>query len=262
MHRILTFMAVMAVAAVASAVSSRAQPIPPLTLAYSDEDLFPFQTGAGTIPLSRPGVAVELIRIAAGDAGVPLVLKRMPGKRVLAEIESGALDGGFLFSFMAERASAMVFPMRDGAPDSARRVTTLNYVLYRRTGTSLSFDGTKITGLSGAIGINNGFSIGEELRRLGATVSEAQTTEQNVRKLESGRIGGYAMHDAIADPFIAANRIRGLEKLPTPLLRKDYFLVFSRRFAEAQPGLAERLWDGVSRLRELELAGLMSKYRD
>src|SRR3546814_19503415 len=59
---------------------------------------------------------------------------RMPGLRVLAELQGDALDGALLFSHSREREAQGAFPMRDGVPDATRRLATLSYALYTLRG--------------------------------------------------------------------------------------------------------------------------------
>jgi polar amino acid transport system substrate-binding protein len=235
-----------------------------VSLAYGDSPSAPFTIGGNLVVPTKPGIAIEIAKAAVTDAGCTVKLTRLPGQRVLRAVEIGDFDGAIMFSHSAQRARAMEYPIRDGTPDSARRLATLRYFLYRRKGDKISWDGATLKNPGGLpIGINYGFSIGELLVKLGSKTEEVKTTEQNLGKLRLGRIAGYAMQEHIADAMILSLHYENeIEKLPMPLLTKDYFLTFSHAFYLAHPELAEKIWILIGEKREPMTHTLLPQYHN
>lgn len=233
-----------------------------LTVAYSDTAAPPYLIGDGTAVPAQPGIAVELVNLAAAAIHCKVTWERLPNRRVLRAVELGEVDAMLMFSYSEERAAFAVYPMLAGKPDSRLRLAALQYHVYTLTGSPLTWDGKQFDPLPGVLGVNAGYSVGADLRKAGFTVEEARTTEQNFQKLRLKRIAAYVMQDDPADLVIDTQGIRDVRKLPVPYSSKDYFLPFSKlRYAQA-PDVAERLWDSIAKVRRTHIQGLLHQYSD
>ncbi len=232
-----------------------------IRLGYSDVENFPFQSGDGSVVGDPPGLAVELIRLAAQELHVDVEFVRLPAMRLFVAMQSNDIDGAFIFSFKEDRLQYGSFPMRDGKPDRARRITTINYSFYKSAASTVSWNGSALSNIATPVGMNTGFSIGDDLRKLGLTVDDgAKGTAQNMSKLQRGRIGAYATLEASADAYLQRYRIGDVVKLNPPIASRDYYLMFSKRFGEANGALAERLWSRIGALRDKRSGELIEKY--
>lgn len=166
----------------------------------------------------------------------------------------------FAIRFKEERLQSGQYPMKDGQPDSNRRIITISYYVYKMKDSLLDWDGTQFLNLNGAIGANTGYSIVGDLRNKGIEVEEAKETEQNFEKLQLGRIAGYATQDITADRLIASGQYGEVVKVPTPLATKDYFLMFSNQFMEEHADIAEQLWTKIGELRDSVTEEALPKY--
>lgn len=229
---------------------------------YAAGEAQPFQLGEGeAVPAERPGIAVELMQMAAQAEGVDLSLGRLPNRRVVVSVATNVNDCAFALSFLPDRAASLHYPMRNGRLDRTRRVGSSTYVVYRRAGSAVQWDGRRFAGLNEmAVGINAGFAARDELARMNVTVEEAETTASNMGKLAAGRIAAYVVHAAIGDDYLARNPSPGIEKVPVPFQVKDYYVVLSRKFVADHPDLAERLWDRLGTLREQHEADMSKRY--
>lgn len=232
-----------------------------IALIYSIDPIPPLIMGDGEQIPEHPGSAIELLQRAAGDIGCTLRLKRAPTLRVLASVESGSQDGAFIYAYNAERSARFAYPLTDGAVDSARRLTSLAYAVYRRRGTVLQWDGQRFIGLDKPLGINRGWSIGEDLRADGIAVEEAPSTWRNLAKLRAGRLAGYVSLREAGDEALRHYQIEDVERMTAPFMTKDYFVIFNRDFQARNPQLLERLWSRIGQLRDATLAELAVKYQ-
>lgn len=233
-----------------------------LRVAYEDRELPPYYLGNGAeVDAQRPGLSVELVRMAATDLGLDLRITRMPWLRCLAALERGEIDAIFNASFKEDRMANGVYPMLRGHPDPSRRIAAVTYVLYRKAGGAVAWDGRSLAHLStlgGPIGTPAGYSIADDLEKAGVPVQEAPDTTANFRKLDAGRITAVATLDVIGDALLPS--FPGLEKVEPPLVTKDYFVMLSHQFVTAHPVMADRLWQRIATLRDAKGPELVRKY--
>jgi len=229
-------------------------------LAYADIEVFPNQLGGSADIPADPGIAVEILQHGFAEAGIGLQLVRLPNRRVLESVKTGEVDGAFLFSFNAERNRYAAYPQKDGAIDASRRLARQTYVIYKRADDALGFDGRGFSNLETAIAANSGFSVADDLKRLGVPVIEVETTSMAFGMLQAGRVDGYAVMDSTGDPYLRDAGIGTIAKLPVPISSKDYYLIFGRTFQAADPVFVERIWDQLTRTRAALQSALDRKY--
>ncbi|MDN3578984.1 transporter substrate-binding domain-containing protein [Chitinimonas viridis] len=232
-----------------------------LKLGYSDVENFPYQMGNGERPAAPPGLAVDLIDLAAQDIGIKVEFIRMPARRLLQDMGAGLIDGAFIFSFKDDRLAFGHYPMRGDKPDSSRRITTINYVLYQRADAKLAWDGSKLSGSSMPVGINYTFSVGDDLKKLGIAIDDtAKSTTQNMTKLLTGRIDAYATLEDSGDSYLARRQETRVVKMNPPITSRDYYLMFGKSFMTKHPQQAEQLWQRLGQLRDKQTPLLLNKY--
>ena len=231
---------------VALVPSASADPV--LRVAYPETENPPRITGQGAgVPADKPGISVELLRMAADKAGVTLELVRVPWKRCLYLLENAYIDATFHASYTEERTRYAVYPMRGGKPDTGRAIYTNRYAIYTLKGTELRWDGRSLASADKPLGTLSGNAVAEDLKRLGAAVEEAPGVRSNMEKLKTGRIAAYVEIEGIGDEFLAGNRAEfaAVEKLASPFQDKHYFVVLSKPFYEKNPQLAEAFFDAI-----------------
>ena len=231
-----------------------------LKIAYSDVEFFPYQMGNGLEIANPPGIALDLINEAAKELGIQIEYIRLPNKRVLYSLKSGAIQGAFCYSFSADRLSSGAYPMKAGKPDRSQRINTISYYLYKQKNSPLTWDGKTIANLNGKVGANSGNSIVDNLKELGLQCEDAITTDQNLKKLSYGRIAAYAGQDTNVNVYIAKGHYGDIIQLPIPLVTKDYYLLFSNQFMSENPELAKKIWSKIAEIRDSRVPLLLPKY--
>lgn len=219
-----------------------------IVLCFEDTDVLPWRTRQKT------GLNFTLLNAVAERMSLDFHYQGRPWRRCLDALRSGRVDGSFGMSYTPERAAFIVYPA--GNPtDVDKRMFDGGYVLVRRRGTDVAYDGTQIRGLDGPVGTEPATSITQDLRRRGYDVDdEAPSPRALLRKLASGRIGAAAVGtDQMNQQWQTGEAwLDGLEVLPVPLVDKPYFLVFSQAFVTSHPQLAERIWDSIAEVRDSE----------
>ncbi len=245
----------------ATTIVSQAQAGESLRVAYEDKALPPYYIGDSVqVDPVSPGISVELVRMAGEALGIEVQLVRMPWTRCLNLLQKGEVDAIFNASFKEDRLDNGVYPTKAGKPDPARRIATVAYSLYAPSGSAVTWDGKALNGISGSVGTPAGYSIGDDLARIGVKVEEAPDTVANFRKLSSGRIAAVATLDTSGDALLASGQYPRLIKIEPALSTKDYFLMISHQYYAAKRPLAERLWQTIADLREKKGADLRVKY--
>jgi polar amino acid transport system substrate-binding protein len=219
-----------------------------LTLCYEDQDSYPWVMTDGS------GLNLQLLHLVASAQHIQLSLVAVPWKRCLAGLAQGVYDGAFAASFKAERLSLGRYPVdADGRLDERKRLHTSTYALYRRKGSTVSWNGQEFRQLHGRIGSLSGFSISDFIRAQGAEVDESNRDPVALlRMLSHKRVEAAALQSLRGDFVLQANPdlAAQLEKLELPLEDKAYYLMLSNGYVAAHPQQASELWDEIERQRE------------
>jgi polar amino acid transport system substrate-binding protein len=216
---------------------------PTITLCFERQEVLPWRT------LDGHGLDFELLDEAARRIGVTFDYRSMPWKRCLEQVKANELDGLFAASFSSERLAIGAYPGGRQA-DTARRLHTDSYILVRRKGSAIDWDGKQFRHVDGRVGFQLGYSVGEFLRSKQIPVDEgSQQADELVQKLMAGRLVAAALGGGDAVRLLRGPLVSQLEVLPVPLIEKPYYLVLSHRFVETDPQLAERIWDAIGAVR-------------
>ncbi len=238
-------------------------------VAYEDKEQPPYYMGwTEEVLPEAPGVVVEMIRMLETKIpGVRVSLTRVPWTRCLEGVRSNLYDATFNASYTSDRLEAGWYPTLDGThggkPDESKRITVMTYYLYVPAESSLDWDGKHFLNLRGTIGAQLGYSIVQDLKRLGVEVYEVASGARNIlRMLQSGRFSGAVLQAVTADGILeGSDEYSGIVKRPVPVVSKSYYLLLSHGFVEKHPELARRIWQAIEEIREEHFESLVNKYK-
>ena len=232
------------------------------TVSFEDKAQFPYYMGdSSTVLANKPGATVELIKLLESKIpGLKVVFQRCPVKRCLNDIETGAVDALFNLSFKESRLKIAAYPWKNGSVDTDRKLTTINYSFYKKKGTDFNWDGKNVSGTVKTIGAPAGYSIVGDLKKIGLTVSEATSTERNMKKLAAGRVSAVTTLDNKGDIAIKKPNFSNIEKVQPPFKAKPYYLVISNQFKDKNSAMAEKIWTTLAELRAQEFDKIAEKY--
>jgi polar amino acid transport system substrate-binding protein len=176
-------------------------------------------------------------------------IKMMPVKwsRGLELIKAGFVDGMINASYNDERSAYAVYPMKTGKPDSTKTLRLAIYSLYKNKNSTITWDGLKFDGIDADIVSINSYAIVDDLRKMGIAVKEESNTAWIIRCLAIGKVKSAALQSYVADEFLADNPslIENIIKVETPLKKKEYYLIFSKKFYHEHEELALAIWDAI-----------------
>lgn len=217
-----------------------------LVLCYENAEIHPWRLQ------NQQGLNFDLLRLAAEKLKVNLEFRGLPWKRCLAEVQARRMHGAFAVSFHSARLDVGAFP--GGAnPDFSKRMHVDRYVLVKRKGSAVQWNGKNFVGLDGAVGVQLGYSIGDHLRALGVDVDDGSPGPSALLdKLLAGRIQAAALGGSDAERLVSMNEgsATQLELLHPPLIEKPYFLILSHELVRQHPQLAQRLWGAIEDVRQ------------
>ncbi|MET7014217.1 transporter substrate-binding domain-containing protein [Uliginosibacterium flavum] len=217
-----------------------------LVFCAEDRDIRPWITRDGR------GLNFELLNRVARQAGLRFEYRQTSWKRCLEDLKQNSVDGAFGASFKAERLEFGAYPGGERA-DPRKRLNMDRYVLVRPKGARVDWDGKRLSGLKGPVGVQLGYSIADHLRSMGVAVDEGSPgAAELLRKLLAGHVEAVAMLDGEARSLLAEDLRYAalLEIVAQPLVEKPYYLLLSHRFLAARPELAEAIWQGIEQVRE------------
>jgi polar amino acid transport system substrate-binding protein len=239
----------------------------PVRILYDVFENPPLIDGNGTVidPV-KPGLTIEVLRAASERANIPIALSRTPWERGLYLLEAGEADAIFASSYVKERLRFGVYPLKDGRPDTSRKLFDQSYRLYVRAGSGIGWDGKTLSNFHAPVGATPGYAVVPVLRAMGVEVAEEPSHIANLRKLLAGRIDAYAELDTHVRALLRSDptEFGGIVELSPPVLTKPYYLMFSKIFYAKAPEVAERIWDAIALVNESSAYQdlLHSKYAD
>lgn len=194
----------------------------------------------------------RLLVDAGRAAGLQVKIGFLPSPRCRQALIRGEADAMPLPAIPAYLAE-LEFPMQSGRVDPAARLMRLRFVLLRRRGEALEWDGQGLSPPNARVGIRLGLaSLSTRLESLGAVLDDkAFSNEQLLSKLLARRIDMAAM--SLPEFEVLKSSQPGaaeVEALALPLLETDLHLAFSRRIKHVPVATLQAWRDQIARLRD------------
>jgi len=193
------------------------------------------------------------------------MLNSKPAKRGVMMMADNKVDGTFHMSFKTKRMKFGVYPMKDGKVDSSRKLMAYSYALYTLKNSPLQWNGSKLINLNGEIGTSIGFSIVDDLKKMGVRVYENSSLNGQMGMLSLGRIAAVVNIESLGDYALRSypQKFKDIIKIKPLFKTKDYYLMLSHKFVQEKSELAKNIWNEIKRIRETgEYAKIAEKYSD
>jgi polar amino acid transport system substrate-binding protein len=214
-----------------------------VSLCFESQDVLPWRTEKGG------GLNFVLLKMVEQRLDIHFDFQSIPWKRCLAQLKSNAVDGAFAVSYKPDRRELGEYPGGQQI-DASKRMHIDRYVIIRRKGSKVEWDGKSFQNLDGAVGFQLGYSVGDVLRGLNLEVDEgSQRADELARKLIAGRLGAAAVGGSDAQSLMRGPLAPQLEQLPIPIIEKPYFLILSHAMAASRPELSARIWRAIEEAR-------------
>lgn len=231
----------------------------------------PFVYGDYAISSEYPGITIDILKLIASKTGIKFTIDKRPWARVVKEVKSNELDGGFHFSFKEARKSFVAYPIEQGKtlPDSDYSISNRSYVLYRLKDNSIRWNGETLVHASNRpvnVAAVRGGSIISSLKEQGHNVVEVGRDGQMLKLLLLGRVDGLVGLENMIDAKIEsleADRQALIEKATPAVVNKPYYVAFSKKFYQDNPQTAWKIWEMIKQIKGSgELSEIVRRYTD
>ncbi len=245
-------------------LTGNADAIQTINLACQDTENFPFQTGNSlTIDWKKPGISMEQMKLLEKKLDIRINFKRRPWKRCLYEMQHNEVDGVFNASYKTKRLIFGVYPTKNGKVDPDKRSYSNSYHLFKLRSSPLKWDGKKFSNLKGSIGAPLGYSVVDDLKKMGINVHEKKNSIVNMRILNLGGLAGVAELGLAGDAYLRRypDKFKEIMKIKLPLSTKNYYLMLSYKFVKDHPKFSKTIWSAIEEIRKSnEYKIIASKY--
>lgn len=227
----------------------------PVVILYTDAENKINLDDLSKVPQKTNRIIYHMLKeILPNKYGIPIKLKPIQWSRGLDLIKLGLADGIINASYNEDREKYAVYPMKNGKHNPAKRLKGIEYMLYKNKNSSIEWDGKKITGIDGDIGAVKSYAIVKDFKKMGIDVKEFPSEWGIMKDVAIGKLKGTGMQAYMADiriekdPFLKENII----KMPVPLKKKDYYLIFSKKFYQERRETADAIWDKYEEYSQTE----------
>lgn len=212
-----------------------------LRLCTADQPFRPFTSPDGQGSLQR------LLRRAAHALPLRIDNYVAPRARCLQDARQGQADA-LIAIFTRDRLDYLAYPMAGTAPDVSQALAEARFMLYRRKGSAVDWDGRRFSHLDqGAIGVQRGFAYGPKLALLEQPVDAgALSAARLLDKLERGRVSVVILQEEEALAQLLQRREDRIEPLPEAFDDFALYLAVTPTFLARHTGLVQQLWRNIA----------------
>lgn len=205
-------------------------------------------------PMTFPdgsGQAQELLRRASKLQPVVVQNVVLPRFQCMERLRTGEVDA-MLAAFIEDRTSYSAYPMRRSEADPARAVGELNFMVSRRQGGKVDWDGKRFIGLGRQpVGTQPGLLHVSRLRQLGAVIDDSgDSPEQVFAMLAQNRVAAVVTQQGEGEILIARKYRGEIEMLPRPFVATPMYLVVNKAFYQKNQALIDAYWAVLPQVRQ------------
>lgn len=218
-------------------------------LCYEDVIVFPWITG------DKQGLALSEMQFIEKKLNIKFQFVRLPWKRCMLEAQSGKVDGLIAASFTQERTEWGVYPTKNnGELDSNLRLHSDSYTVYVRNDSQIKWKNGKFINLgSNQVGVQLGYSVGNDLRDAGYQVySATSTAAELLENLQNKTVNVAVLQHLPTLKTLNENPKLGLgiSAQKEPFKTMDQYLLFTKHFYERNKKLSHKIWNAIPLARE------------
>jgi len=231
----------------------------------------PFVYGDFDISSEYPGITIEILKLVEKKTEIKFIIDKRPWARVVKDVKSNELDGGFHFSFKEERRSFVSYPIEKGKeiPDIDYSISNRSYVLYKLKDDTIRWNGESIVhDLNRPVEVTaiRGGSITGDLKKQGYNLLEANADGQMLKLLLLSRVDAIVGLENMIDAKIETltpDQQKLIAKTSPEIVNKPYYVAFSKKFYQNHPQTAWTIWETIKLIKSSgELSEIVKRYSD
>ena len=181
---------------------------------------YPFTFSKGD---QAKGIHIEIVHQALENLNYTVNFYPKPWKRCLKDAQNGKYGAVVSASYKHERAEYLFYPDDAGsAKKSLWRITQVEYIVITNADSSYLFDGDLKT-LPSPVRTPLGYSIADDLRSAGVTVTEIPDITNCVNQLVKSKRGSFVTPPENAPIFLNDERFKGKLKIHQKPIKSKSF---------------------------------------
>lgn len=189
-----------------------------------------------------------LIASALKDLKIEVKYQYAPRERCLLKIKRGEVDAVFA-GVTTERMAYMTFPRKKNKEiDTSKALGTIVYRIYKKKDSNIDWDGKEFLNLGNkTVGVQRGLQVMTDLqaKNIKTDGDLVATAEQNLIKLNLGRIVAAAVEENQGDKILEDYNFQSLTKLSKPFSTSTVYLALSLSYYAKNTILAEKIWGQI-----------------
>ena len=204
-------------------------------------------------PMTLPdgtGQAQELLRRASVLQPVRIQNVVRPRFQCMEQLRLGEVDA-MLAAFIEDRTSYGAYPMKDSQPDPSRAVGDINFMVSRRHGGKVDWDGMQFVDLGRQpVGTQPGLLHVSLLRQLNVVIDDsANSPEQVFAMLAQNRVAAVVTQQGEGEALIARKYKNEIDMLPKPFQVTPVYLLVNKAFYQKHQAQIDAYWDAIRQAR-------------
>ncbi|WP_394147534.1 substrate-binding periplasmic protein [Shewanella atlantica] len=215
----------------------------------------------GVVVLGEHGVLADLLILTAEELAIELNFSFMPWKRCIQQLSQGKVDGIIAAIWASERDSWGVFPKAGEAVDNEMAIWFVDYLIYTKSGSVLTWDGKSFSGVRHGIAAPLGYIAHQKLSAMGVLHEQSLSLTDGFALLALERLDGYVVEETIGRRVVMDLQLSDkLESLTRPFMRVHWFMPVSHQWYKAYPEFSLSFWSTLSEIRKTQGERLLQHY--
>lgn len=204
-------------------------------------------------PLPNQKIELDKIKEIAQKNNIKVIFKAIPWKRALLLVEKGLIDGLIQASYKNNRSKYAKYPMKDNTLDRNKRLNDGDsYYIYRNINSKLRWDGKNFSN-EGTVAAMETYAVVDDLLvHKNISVKTFSNNIEIIRKVAKQKVDAYAGSSRVTEkvlkefPSLSKQIVREL----SPIRKKDYFLIFSKKIYSKKANNIEAIWHGLEKFNK------------
>jgi polar amino acid transport system substrate-binding protein len=226
---------------------------------YEADTYYPFTNDSTS--KEKPGILVEIIKEASKRSGLNLSIYRSSWKRCMSDLKQGKADVIAAMIWTNERAKWAVFPIIDSRLDSEKYVWKARYMIHKRKGSGLTWNGVSFNPKKAKISAPEGYVAYNKLKKLNNLPAKNFKATQALQLISKKRLDGFVLEELIGKTLVnKLNLSKTIVSLEKPMFETLWYAPLSSEFVYKNPVKAKTFFSEVKKVRIEKMEGLKKKY--
>lgn len=199
--------------------------------------------------ISYAGKYVAITAQALTQLQYQFVVDQLPWTRCTQLVETGVYTAAIGMGWTAERSKKYIFPPLSDT-QAPFRLSSINYPVYVRADSRLSWDGTAFNNVEFGIAAPKGYIVEKLLQQMSVLLNIDVGIEAGFNLLINHRVDGLVLPENAADKLLRQQNLSIIKKLEPYFYSQPVFVVFSQKQQLLSNAEMLQIWQQIAESRE------------